>query len=284
MWAGYAIAALIAAAWGVLQYLGYDARPEESFRAQGPFKDPNVFGPFLVPIALWCIELAFERRGWARAIALVLLVTALFGVLISFSRGAWLNLFCAAATYVVLRVLAVRSSRSRLRMLATGFTVLALCIGLVTVTARSERFTDQFVERARLIQQYDVAATGRFAAQVRALRSAATHPLGVGPGRSAQEFGLEPHNLYLHVLSEGGWIAGLAFWSFLALTLAKSLPLLRQPWSFRSEAQIAFAAIAGILLQSFFIDSTHWRHLYLLLGVLWGLIVVRSRDLAYNSP
>jgi hypothetical protein len=85
-------------------------------------------------------------------------------------------------------------------------------------------------------------------------------------------------------LSEGGWIAGLAFWSFLGLTLAKSLPLLHRRWSFGSEAQITFAAVAGILLQSFFIDSTHWRHLYLLLGVLWALIVVRSREPAYNSP
>jgi hypothetical protein len=84
------------------------------------------------------------------------------------------------------------------------------------------------------------------------------------------------------VLSEGGWIAGLAFGFFLVLTLAKSLPLVHGSWSFRPESQLAFAAVAGILLQSFFIDSTHWRHLYLLLGVLWALIVVRSRETVGN--
>jgi hypothetical protein len=166
----------------------------------------------------------------------------------------------------------------------TSLTVLALSVGLLSVAAISERFAGQFAERARLFQDYDVASTGRFAAQARAVESATTNPLGVGPGRSADEFGLEPHNLYLHVITEGGWIAGLAFWSFLALTLAKSVPLLRCPWLFGRETQVVFAAIAGILLQSFFIDSTHWRHLYLLLGLLWALIVVHARQATDQPP
>jgi O-antigen ligase len=284
LWGGYAVAAVIAVAWGALQYFGYVPAPQGSYRAQGAFKDPNVFGPFLVPIVLWGMELAWQRRGWARAIGLAVFPAAVFGVLISFSRGAWLNLFASTVAYVALRVLAARSSRARLKLIVAGFALLALAVGIVSIAVSSQDFAHQFADRARVFQEYDVATTGRFAAQARALQSATTNPLGIGPGRTATEFQLEPHNLYLHVITEGGWIAGLAFLSLLGVTLAKSLPLVRHTWAFQAEAQLVVAALAGLLLQSFFIDSTHWRHFYLLLGVVWALVVVHSSVAARHAP
>ena len=284
LWAGYAVAALIAVAWGALQYFGYLPHPQGGYRAQGAFKDPNVFGPFLVPVALWSMELAWQRRGWARAVGLALFPLTVFGVLISFSRGAWLNLSVAIAAYFALRVLWAGAPRARRKLIVAGTALLAVAAGIVGVAVTSHDLGGHFVERARVFQEYDLASSGRFAAQARALRSVTTNPLGIGPGRTAAEFQLEPHNLYLHVFAEGGWIAGLAFVALLGLTLAKSLPLVRQSWALQREAQLAVAALAGLLLQSFFIDSTHWRHLYLLLGVLWALIAVRSRIAARGAP
>jgi len=283
LWGGYAIAAVIAVVWGALKYFGYIPRPPEGYRAQGAFKDPNVFGPFLVPIALWCMEQVWQRRGWARAISLGLFPAAVFGVLISFSRGAWLNLFISTVAYFALRVFTARSPRVRRKLIVAGLTVFAVGVGIVSIALSSQGTAGHFADRARVFQEYDVATTGRFAAQARALRSVTTNPLGIGPGRTAVEFQLEPHNLYLHVFAEGGWIAGLAFLSLLGLTVAKSLPVIRHHWAFQSEAHLAVAALAGLLLQSFFIDSTHWRHLYLLLGILWALIVVHSRMMTARS-
>jgi O-antigen ligase len=284
LWAGYALAALVAIAWGSLQYFGYIPRPPDWYRAQGAFKDPNVFGPFLVPVALWSMELAWQGRGWTRVVGLALFPAAVFGVLISFSRGAWLNFSVAVAAYLALTVLSARSTHARLKLIVAGFALLAVAIGVVSIAVTSQGFAGHLAERARVFQEYDLAASGRFASQARALRSVTTNPLGIGPGRTSAEFQLEPHNLYLHVFAEGGWVAGLAFLSLLGLTFAKSLPLVRHAWSFRSEAQLVVAALAGLLLQSFFIDSTHWRHFYLLLGVLWALIVVRSKLAAGNAP
>ena len=284
LWSGYAVAAVIAVAWGALQYFGYLPHPSGGYRAQAAFKDPNVFGPFLVPSALWFMGLMWQRRGRARLLGLALFATAGFGVLISFSRGAWLNLLVAVTAYFALRVSSARSARASLKLIVAGFVLLAVAVGIVSTAANTPGFAAQLAERARLFQEYDVATGGRFASQARALQSVMTNPIGIGPGRTATEFGLEPHNLYLHVFTEGGWLAGLAFVSLLAVTLVKSLPLVRQPWAYQPEAQLALAALAGLLLQSFFIDSTHWRHLYLLLGVLWALIVVRSRVAARGAP
>jgi len=284
LWSGYAVAAVIAVAWGALQYFGYLPHPSGGYRAQAAFKDPNVFGPFLVPSALWFMGLMWQRRGRARLLGLALFAAAGFGVLISFSRGAWLNLLVAVTAYFALRVSSARSARASLKLIVAGFVLLAVAVGIVSTAANTPGFAAQLAERARLFQEYDVATGGRFASQARALQSVMTNPIGIGPGRTATEFGLEPHNLYLHVFTEGGWLAGLAFVSLLAVTLVKSLPLVRQPWAYQPEAQLALAALAGLLLQSFFIDSTHWRHLYLLLGVLWALIVVRSRVAARGAP
>ena len=76
----------------------------------------------------------------------------------------------------------------------------------------------------------------------------------------------------------------MGFFSLLAFALAKSIPLVRHAWAFQADAQLALAALGGLLTQSFFIDSTHWRHLYLLLGILWALIVVRSRMTTRHAP
>jgi O-antigen ligase len=284
LWSGYAVAAVIAVVWGALQYFGYLPHPSGGYRAQAAFKDPNVFGPFLVPSALWFMGLMWQQRGRTRLLGLALFAAAVFGVLISFSRGAWLNLFVAVTVYFALRVSSARSARSSLKLIVAGLVLLAVAAGIVSTAANSPGFAAQFAERARVFQQYDVASGGRFASQARALQSITTNPIGIGPGRTPAEFGLEPHNLYLHVFTEGGWLAGLAFVSLLAVTLVKSLPLVRKAWAFQPDAQLALAALAGLLLQSFFIDSTHWRHLYLLLGVLWALIVVRSRAAARGAP
>lgn len=276
LWYGYAIAGLIAVPWGALQYLGWIESPLQ-FRAQGAFKEPNVFGPFLVPIALYALESVWRGRGAARRGWSVLFLIFASGVLISFSRGAWINLIVSVGVYLFLKIVTSRSLRERKRLLATGMTLLAATVGFLTWAATSTALGERLVERAH-VQEYDVAQGGRFDTQARTLQSIATRPLGIGPGQSKQMLGLEPHNLYMHVISEGGWIAAFGFYAFLALSLAKGAALARPAFAYAGQVHIVFAALLGTLAQSFFIDSTHWRHLYLLLAVLWGLAAVHARE------
>ena len=101
--------------------------------------------------------------------------------------------------------------------------------------------------------------------------------MGLGPGTSFDELGLEPHNLYLHVAVEAGWVAGLSFIAFLLYTGSR-LPEVRRAGEFFSgQGRVLMACLPGVLTQSLFIDSTHWRHLWLLLAIAWGAIIAAQQ-------
>ena len=59
----------------------------------------------------------------------------------------------------------------------------------------------------------------------------------------------------------------------------------RTPWQ---RVYIAiFATYASEVAESYIIDVQHWRHFYLLIGVIWGLIAVRetrSRSAVAPAP
>ncbi len=50
------------------------------------------------------------------------------------------------------------------------------------------------------------------------------------------------------------------------------------PW--RPAYLAIYAAFAGVALESLIIDSDHWRHYFLILGVLWGLMAASRRHLS----
>ena len=62
-------------------------------RARALFEDPNVYGPFLVPIALIMIEETMQPRllRSRRSLKLLALLVLMIGLLFSYSRGAWIN-------------------------------------------------------------------------------------------------------------------------------------------------------------------------------------------------
>ena len=50
---------------------------------------------------------------------------------------------------------------------------------------------------------------------------------------------------------------------------------MRTPW--QRVYLAAYCALVGAVIESAIIDSEHWRHIYLLLGVLWGLMAAAQR-------
>ncbi len=281
LWTGYLIASIIAAIWGGLEYFGFIASDlwQGGLRAKGPFKDPNVLGPFLVPPAVFC--LASIAGGGPRKLAifgsLFLLLT--FGILLSFSRGAWINFALSTALFSLLCFVFSPSLRARLQWMLAGTLALMLMVAALSVAVSFEPIGKRFFQRAVLAQKYDTATGGRFASQQAAIDRIARDPIGVGPGRSDEEFGLEPHNLYLHTFVEGGWLAGGAFLSFILLTGMRMTAALRQRYALlHPELLVTYACLTGVLFQSLFIDSTHWRHLWLLLAMAWALVIACHRS------
>lgn len=280
IWLGYMVAAAIAAAWAMLEYFDIISFGIEQpgFRAKGSFKDANVYAPFLIPVAIYALSrVANDEGGLRKLMYAALYLIMAFGVLLSFSRGAWLNFVISSATASILILVGMSGYRARLRWLLLNVILIFAAFLLLGGSATQSNVAERLAQRAVLTQKYDVARGGRFYTQKQAITRIGTTPQGIGPGRSDEEFGLEPHNLFLHVFVEGGWLAGIAFLSFIALGFYRSLELFRWDEALRDDFFVVFASAIGVITQSLFIDSTHWRHMWLLFAMLWGLIIVHQR-------
>ena len=280
IWAGYTVAACIALAWGVLEYFGF-IRSElwaGGLRAKGPFKDPNVFAPFLIPIAMFSLKEFYVRQdGFQKSLFALMFLAMALGVLIAFSRGGWLAFLCSFGILMLL-ILAIQTSlQGRIRVILANLLLILVAFSVLSTAIMTTTIADRFFQRAVISQKYDVKEGGRFYTQQKAIETIGETPIGIGPGRSFVELGIQPHNIYLHVFLESGWFGGLSFFVFLFYTLYRSITLIRWRSNLRLDFFVVFASLAGLLFQSLFIDSTHWRHFWLLLAMCWGLIVVHER-------
>lgn len=80
------------------------------------------------------------------------------------------------------------------------------------------------------------------------------------------------HSLYMRALLENGWLGVTALIAFILLTVWRGAMLvltLRAKTSFL----IAYASYLGVLVNSVVIDTLHWRHFFLVLGLVWGGIL-----------
>ncbi|MGI9341392.1 MAG: O-antigen ligase family protein [Gammaproteobacteria bacterium] len=281
IWQGYQVAAIIAVTWAVAEYYGFVDLGDlnSGLRAKGPFKDANVFAPFLVPVAIFSLAQLAGPRNWSAKLWYGgVFIWLAFGILLSFSRGAWLNFAVASALFSVFALISLPTYRAKLSWLLLNVLVVLTAVGVLAALTTTSNVASRLADRAVLTQKYDVQLGGRFYTQKQAIQKIAETPLGIGPGRSDEEFGLEPHNLFLHVFVEGGWLAGCGMLIFIALSLYRSLALFNWRSPLQAEFLVVIACVIGVLTQSLFIDSTHWRHLWLLLAMLWGLIAAHRHD------
>lgn len=234
-------------------------------RAQGLFHDPNIFGPFMALLALFVLEELLQPRLLRihRFWKFVMLVVLGSGVLFSFSRAAWLN--AAVGVFAMLVVFALRHGGGQ-RAMAILVTLLAALAALAVFVSVSGSATF-LSERARL-QSYD---TSRFSAQETGLRLVATYPFGVGPGQFESYVTISAHSAYVRALAEQG-VLGLV--TILALIVATLLFAGRNAVIGRDTYGIGSAALlgawCGLVANSAFVDTLHWRHLWLVAALIWA--------------
>jgi O-Antigen ligase len=229
------------------------------------FKDPNVFGPFLVPAALILLEeLLTPRLLRSRALVKIAMFVLLsLGVLFSYSRAAWLNLGIGVA--VVLVVLGLRRGGAA-RALKLLVVLLLATMALAAVVAATD--SAEFLQERARFQAYDV---GRFSAQRLGLAAAEQYPLGIGPGQFENFVSISAHSTYVRTVAEEGFLGFVTLVLLLLFTLhwaAQNAVRGRNPYGVGSAALLG--AWAGLLANSFFIDTIHWRHLWLLAGLIWA--------------
>lgn len=271
----YLAGALLAALLGTAALFGSFPGSENLIlneRARALFKDPNVYGPFLVPIALILIEEILRPRllTGRRWLKLAGLLVLMLGLLFSYSRGAWVN-FTIGAT-VMLLVMAVRRGGGR-RALAT---VLVMSVGAVGIIAAvSVTGSLDFLQERAQRQGYD---TERFEAQRRGIEFGEEHLLGIGPGQFEVLAPVVSHNTYVRTLGEQGVLGLFAFLSLIFATLViggRNATLGRD--TFGIGAAPLLGAWVGLAVESFFIDTLHWRNLWLVAGLIWAGAMAAGR-------
>jgi O-antigen ligase len=249
-------------------------------RARATFKDPNVFGPFLV---LPCLFLA--RRLMTGPVltrpALVLghLVLSL-GVFLSFSRAAWALL---AVTHLLLAAtVAATAPRNRDRLRLAGLLAVgaAAVVVLLAIAASIPAVQEILVQRARLVQDYDGkdgAELGRFARHWAGFAMSTELPLGIGPFEFPRLYVEATHNSYLKALMEYGWLGFAAYVTLVVATARRALPLLVAPRPWQGFAQCVAICFLVHLAVGWLIDTDHWRHVFIMTGLIWGLAALEPR-------
>jgi hypothetical protein len=279
----YIMAAVVASSLGAIGYFGfnYGLFPDLEFltwgdRAAGGFKGPNDLGAFLIPALLWLIQGFITDK--IRPTSLIASAIILIGLLLTFSRGALGSTAFTAAIMLYLLFATQRDRRSRNRLfllVAAGAVAVAAVFMLLSSL---DIVNHMFSERAGF-QDYDLNADNRsrLLLEEDSLREIFNHPLGMGPWGFAHATNWVSHEVYLGTILNHGWLGGAAYLTLVALTFTLGLRALwvRTPW--QTFLIASYAGFIAMALEGLWGDTDHWRHFYIMLGLVWGLVAATHR-------
>jgi hypothetical protein len=284
---GTTMAAAVSAIIAILAYFRLFGSHSDIFllydRAHAAFNDPNVLGAFLILPAM----LALQRilNGGPRDAVRASLLLGLIGiaVLLTFSRAAWGQFGFTAALLLFFTFVTSRSPRERMRIALIAAAGVVVTILLLAALLSIDRVAELFKVRASLDQSYDVGHLGRFGRYILGAELGLTRPFGIGPMQFHNFFPEDAHNTYLNAFMSGGWLSGIVYITLTLTTLLLGFRyvFVRTPW--RNIYLAVYCAFVGTVGESAIIDSDHWRHYFLLLGVIWGLMAV-SHSMARTTP
>jgi len=282
------LAAAVAAAIGVREWIAEVMVNNPVWRVFGGFYNPTAFAAFLVMAIPLAVALALRARDTAYRVlwGFIALLTT-FALYLTGSRGGWLALAVAALAFAVLLV--ATSSRRRL-LVALGVPLLLLLLGgpLLFRPMRERLFPmAPKAEQSNAFRVYTWRATAQMAA--------ARPVLGFGPGTfqyvfpryEVAGFTRMAHNSYLQMAAEAGAPALLAFLALLGACGAAGARALRRHAadSDRPLLIAAMAAGAGFLVMNLLDYGWYVGGVATTFGLLLGLMLNASRpDEALHPP
>ena len=277
----YAISTLIAAVSGIIGFMGFFPQIMLAYadRAKGLFKDPNVFGPFLIPTIIILLNDLTEKKVLKTNrlvhIGIIIVVTA--GVVLSFSRAAWINLCIAVLLYLILNF-----KRSKM-IIASIATLVVLMLPAIMLLSSADPAVTNFFEQRAQIQVYD---SDRFAAQEAGLEIVYNSPLGCGPGQfesavlQLKGTDISAHSLYIRVLSENGVVGFILFFTALiSISIGLLFIHIKKGERTSINSSVLLSIMIGLLVNSLVVDTLHWRHLWFFVGLaLFNLYEYRVKS------
>jgi hypothetical protein len=276
----YVLSAVLCAAIGVLGYAHALPGSEALLlygRAKSTFEDPNVFAPYLIFPALVLTQRIFIKGLGAATVTLPALLVVLAGIFLSFSRGAWGHLAASFILMTLATFWCARSRRLRARIALLCLLGGALLVMMIGLLLSLDAVKELFEMRASLDQSYDTGQFGRFGRHWLAFLTLLDRPVGIGMLQARSYFGEDIHNTYLNGFLSYGWAGGIVFPLIVVLTCFVGWTYCLRPSPWRHVFICAVATYQVTVLEAWIIDVDHWRHVYLLVGVIWGLAVATAR-------
>ena len=277
----YTFGALVACAAAYVGYFEMAPGAYDLFtrygRARGTFKDPNVFGAAVAPAICYLVWLVLRRplpQVWLPAALAMFMLPAL---IISFSRGAWISLAASLLVVGVIALTRTRRSADRLRLWLFGAAGVAGLVVLVMAVMQLPEVRDLMLKRASLTQGYDEGPEGRFGGQAKGIGLAIDNPFGIGTFTFREvHHHEEVHNVYITQFHNAGWIGGFAYIASVLLTLAAGIKGAMRPGPLQGFFVVSTAAFVGLVVEGLVIDSDHWRHFFIFMGLVWGFADARQ--------
>jgi len=186
-----------------------------------------------------------------------------------FSRAAWALFLFSAAALVFILLLKERTGAFRLKILLLSIAAVVLLAVTLLIALQFEQVRDLFLSRTG-IQEYDSGHLGRFERHRIGFLMSMEHPLGIGPMVFSTIFPEDEHNIWLKSLTTYGWLGFMCFVTMIIWTLSIGFRFLLRDRPWQPHLMIAWIAIVGHTIIANVIDIDHWRHFYLLLGIIWG--------------
>lgn len=244
-------------------------------RAYGTFPHPNILGGFLVVAILFSIYLFFHsHKRSLQVFGLILSIINIMGLMLTFSRSAYLAFIVSAVLYLAFIFLFSKARITRAVFFAVMFIASALLMGIIFQSAISPRF-----DGSLRLEQKSLDERGAYLKE--SFKLIQSHPLlGIGKGNftasvrreineKKKPWEYQPvHNVYLLAMSELG-IAGIIF--FAIFLLASFVRACKQ------KHYLGIALFSVIVIIGFF-DHYFWD-LYPGIIMFWLILGISHRPL-----
>lgn len=278
------LSAVIILLLAAVRYVGLSGSISQLYaagRPKGFFKDPNVAGPFIVTGFLFAVSnIIFNDKSIWGKFGILFLLTFLASIL-TFSRGAMLNLLIG---FTVIALIAFKAKK-KYRLLKLFSLILLLSLLLIPYTLNISGQMARF----KVLEKYDIF--GRFSAWKSGIMILHDYPLGIGPGqfeiyspvyeKYLPNVIITPsaHNLYLRVLVENGMVGLICLGGAFILLLRDLYRSVKRSIKIGSSWLITvgswlISCLAGILVESFVIDTLHWRHFWIIIGLALSYVFI----------
>jgi hypothetical protein len=241
----YIVSCFIASVLGTVGFLLQHPLLTWDGRAKGLIDDPNMYGSFLIPAVMFCAYLLTRTRT-----SKIMLLGAMLVILIA---------------YIFFQN---RRNPRRLLLIILGLIMSAVLLpGIASIA--SPEFSERFLERLTIAQPYDLGEQGRYGRYLLVLPMILQNPIGVGVLQLEKIFPEPIHNIWLSSFVNYGWGGGI---SYVWLAIGSVVVSLRNYRRTQNDIPIVLmASLIGIVMCATLHEGEHWRHMWLLFGLVWGL-------------